>query len=89
VHRALAGRSYATTVAIGARLADLLSARTGLTVAPHTLLLDAPPAEREIEFRLDVRERPRAGQTGPIWRPLADLSLRFDRAVGGLLRRRR
>ena len=74
VHRALAGRSYATTVAIGARLADLLSARTGLTIAPHTLLLDAPPSEREIEFRLDVRERPRAGQTGPIWRPLADLS---------------
>jgi|SanBayMetagenome_1026888.scaffolds.fasta_scaffold04054_2 hypothetical protein len=74
VHRALAGRSYATTVAIGARLADLLSARTGLTIAPHTLLLDAPPAEREIEFRLDVRERPRAGQTGPIWRQLADLS---------------
>jgi len=74
VHRALAGRSYAATVAIAARLADLLAVRAGIAVDPHALLLDAPPAEREIEFRLDVRERPAAGTVEPIWRPLADLS---------------
>lgn len=74
IHRALAGRSYASTVEIGTRLADLLSRRIGIDVAPHTLLIDAPPAEREVEFRLTVRERPGAGHGGPIWRPLADLS---------------
>lgn len=74
VHRALAGRTYAATAAIGARLAEALSRRAGFPVDPHTLLIDAPPAEREVEFRLQVRERPSAGRAEPSWRSLADLS---------------
>ncbi|MEI6241096.1 MAG: HD domain-containing protein [Planctomycetia bacterium] len=74
IHRSLAGRPYATTVEIAARLAEMLSSRTGIHVDQHTLLIDAPPAEREVEFRLEVRERPAAGQSKPAWRPLADLS---------------
>lgn len=74
IHQALAGRSYAATVEIGTRLAALLTRRCSVHVDPHTLLIDAPPAEREVEFRLAVRERPAAGQSEPVWRPLADLS---------------
>lgn len=74
IHRALAGRPYAATAEIGARLADSLSRHAGTRIDPHTLLIDAPPAEREVEFRLQVRERPDGGQAGPSWRALADLS---------------
>jgi HD superfamily phosphohydrolase len=75
LHTALAGRRYADLVAISHRLAKLASARTGHAIDPDTLLIDAPPAEREIEFRLQVRER----TTGPEssrweWIPLADRS---------------
>jgi HD superfamily phosphohydrolase len=76
VHRALAGRSYADTVAIAERLAASLARRLGVAIDAHTLLIDAPPAEREVEFRLQVRERttPRSADTAHRWRPLADLS---------------
>jgi hypothetical protein len=76
VHRALAGRSYADSVAISGRLAERLSRRLGKAVAADTLLIDAPPAEREVEFRLAVRERtgPRSAAAPHRWRPLAELS---------------
>jgi HD superfamily phosphohydrolase len=74
IHRALAGRSYAATADTSARLADGLSLRVGTRIDPHTLLIDAPPAEREVEFRLQVRERPATGHGERSWRPLADLS---------------
>ena len=74
IHRALAGRSYAATAEIGTRLAERLSRHTGCRVDAHTLLIDAPPREREVEFRLPVRERPPAGHVGPSWRSLAELS---------------
>ena len=46
--------------------------RTGRKgIAAATLLLDAPPAEKEVEFRLDVRMPPRS--TKP-WRSLESLS---------------
>ena len=79
IHRALAGCSYPTTTRISARLAERLSRRLGTAVAPETLLIDAPPAEREVEFNLQVRQRPRDGsdRAGPgadQWRSLAELS---------------
>jgi HD superfamily phosphohydrolase len=76
VHRALAGRSYADTVDIARRLANTLSRRLGCGVEADTLLIDAPPAEREVEFRLDVRERtgPRSVAAPHRWRSLAELS---------------
>ena len=75
VHAALAGRRYTDLVAISHRLAELASARTGHTIDPDTLLIDAPPAEREIEFRLQVRERTAGPESSRWqWTPLADRS---------------
>ena len=76
VHRALAGRPYAETVAVSARLAESLSRRLDIRIEPHGLLIDAPPAEREVEFRLTIRDRVRdaSGSTGICWRGLEALS---------------
>ena len=76
LHRACAGRPYAAAVATSARLAESLSRRLGLAIEPAQLLIDAPPAAREVEFCLQVRERPgrRAADVPPGWRPLEDLS---------------
>jgi hypothetical protein len=76
LHRACAGRRYEDAVAIAARLAEGLSRRLGRRIDPAHLLVDAPPAEREVEFRLTVQELGRGGQAGspPEWRRLEDLS---------------
>jgi hypothetical protein len=76
LHLALAGRPYAAMVAVSARLADLLSSRTGRHVATDALLVDAPPAEKEVEFRLQVRNRPDRddGPAAWTWRRLEDVS---------------
>jgi len=76
IHRALAGRSYADSVAISRGLAERLSRRIGTAIDADTLLIDAPPAEREVEFRLAVRERSGARLAGSRhrWRSLAELS---------------
>jgi hypothetical protein len=73
VHAALAGRPYADMVAVSSRLAALLSRRLQRPVDAATLLVDAPPAEREVEFRLDVRETA-GGMSAARWRRLEDLS---------------
>jgi HD superfamily phosphohydrolase len=62
IHRGLAGRTYADKVAVAGRLATAVSLRAGIALAPDDLLIDAPPAEREVEFRLTVRE-PRNGDS--------------------------
>jgi hypothetical protein len=72
VHAALAGRGYAAMTDVSARLAAAISRRIGRPIAPATLIVDAPPAEREVEFRLTVRERAAGGRTA--WRKFADLS---------------
>jgi len=61
VHRALAGRPYHEAVAITARLATLISRRVGTSIDVDDLLIDAPPTEREVEFRLTVRDSARPG----------------------------
>jgi hypothetical protein len=71
VHAALAGRSYPEMARVSARLAETLSARLVRPISADLLIVDAPPAEREIEFRLRVRER---GPGGGGWRNLADVS---------------
>ncbi|NCY02374.1 MAG: HD domain-containing protein [Planctomycetia bacterium] len=71
VHRGLSGRSYDDKVAIAARVAAALSERAGLAVGGDDLVIDAPPAEREVEFRLTVREP--AGD-GFRWRRFETLS---------------
>jgi HD superfamily phosphohydrolase len=72
MHQALAGRSYAEMVDVSARLAELLSQRVGRAVDAASLIVDAPPAEREVEFRLQVRDDSSPG--GATWRPLESVS---------------
>ncbi len=72
VHAALAGRGYTALVAVAGRLADMLSERLGRPLAAASLIIDAPPAEREVEFRLQVRRRMEGGR--PDWQNLADIS---------------
>jgi HD superfamily phosphohydrolase len=75
LHRVLAGRPYAAMADVSSRLAELVSTRLGRTVAPHDLLVDAPPAEKEVEFRLQVRDPSTPhGDEAPAWRRLEDLS---------------
>jgi hypothetical protein len=74
VHRAVAGRPYADSAAISARLAAGLTRRLATRIAPDDLLVDAPPAEREVEFRLQVRERSPAAAGGFVWHRFEDLS---------------
>ena len=75
VHAALAGRRYDDMVAVSSRLAARLSPHIGRAIDPHLLLVDAPPVEREVEFRLQVRERPdRGSAAAPRWRRLEDVS---------------
>jgi len=76
VHAAVAGRSYADMVGVSARLAEQLSRRIGRAVDGDLLIVDAPPAEREVEFRLQVREQPARNADGaaPSWRRLEDMS---------------
>jgi HD superfamily phosphohydrolase len=75
VHAAFAGRPYGQVVAACERLAASLSSRTGRRIEPDALLIDAPPAEREVEFRLQIRERADHSAEAPWqWRKLEDLS---------------
>ena len=75
LHRMLAGRHYGDLATVAGKLADLVGRRCGRRIAADTLLIDAPPAEREIEFRLDVRERAEPNAEGPFrWTSLADRS---------------
>ena len=74
LHRALAGRSYADKAEVSARLAASLAAALGRPIPPELLIVDAPPAEREVEFNLQVRGRPRHQEAAPPWHTLAELS---------------
>jgi HD superfamily phosphohydrolase len=76
IHRAVAGRSYADLAGLSQRLAARLSQRLRIDVSSDTLLVDAPPADREVEFRLAVREPVAApSKSKPhSWRSLSELS---------------
>ncbi|MEM8680060.1 MAG: HD domain-containing protein [Planctomycetota bacterium] len=50
----LARRPYPFLVDCANRLADLTSQRLGRRVAPHEVLIDAPPVKLEVEFNIDV-----------------------------------
>ena len=74
IHGALAGRAYGDSASIAGNLARRLS-RRGVPVVGATLLIDAPPVEREVEFRLDVLDRTRdTGESEPGFLPLGELS---------------
>jgi HD superfamily phosphohydrolase len=69
VYRQLARRPYPWLAACAQQLAALASAALGRIVAPHEILLDAPPVEREVDFKIDVFF-PKTGK----YRPLGDVS---------------
>jgi HD superfamily phosphohydrolase len=73
LHTTLAGQPYARLAAAADRLAAGLSRKTGLSIPAASLIIDAPPVEKEIEFRLQVRYRNEAA-SGYRWRPLAEVS---------------
>lgn len=75
-YRRLAGRPYPWLVACAEQFADLTSTALGREVQTHEILFDAPPVEREVEFKVDVhfakeaRYRP-LGEVSPVVRTLA------------------
>jgi len=69
VYDRLARRPYDWLVACVERFADLVSAVLKRRVAPHEILLDAPPMAREVEFNIDVHF-PKEGR----YRPLREVS---------------
>jgi HD superfamily phosphohydrolase len=65
----LARRPYAWLVAAGETLAAVASGHLGRRIAPHEVLIDAPPIRREVEFHVEVFF-PKEG----VYRPLAAVS---------------
>ena len=63
IYRQIAGRPYSEVCAISDCLADKLG------VAADQLLIDAPPADKEVEFKIDVFY-----QNEGIYRPLSEVS---------------
>ncbi|MEX0867738.1 MAG: HD domain-containing protein [Pirellulales bacterium] len=76
IYERLARRPYPWLVACAELFAQRLSTRLGRVVAPHEILFDAPPMEREVEFKVDVyylkerRYRP-LEEVSPVVRTLA------------------
>ncbi len=73
LHAAVAGQPYARLTVAADRLAAELTRKTGLSIPAASLIIDAPPAEKEIEFRLQVRYQNEAVRSDR-WRPLAEVS---------------
>ncbi len=57
VYERVARRPYDWLVACAEELASGLGAQTDRTIAPHEVLIDAPPVEKEVEFRIEVLHR--------------------------------
>jgi HD superfamily phosphohydrolase len=76
IYRRLARRPYAEHVRIAEQIAAMLSTALRREVSPHEVLVDAPPAELEVDFDVEVyfskpgRYR-RLGDISPVVRTLA------------------
>ncbi len=76
LHRRLARRPYPWLAACAEQLAAVASTALGRVVAPHEILFDAPPVEREVEINVDIyypkesRYRP-LEEVSPVVRTLA------------------
>jgi HD superfamily phosphohydrolase len=76
IYRRLARRPYAEQVRVAERIATTLAAGIGLKVAPHDVLVDAPPVELEVDFDIEVHYPKqgvyrRLGEISPVVRTLA------------------
>jgi uncharacterized protein len=69
IYSQLAQRPYPWLAACAQQLAHEASTALGRIVAPHEILLDAPPVEREVDFNIEVYF-PKTGQ----YRPLGEIS---------------
>ena len=69
VYKQLARRPYPWLAACAQQLAHEASTVLSRVVAPHEILLDAPPVEREVDFKIDVYF-PKTGR----YRPLGEIS---------------
>ena len=69
VYEQVARRSYDWLVGCSEELARLLSGRIGSEVGGHEVLIDAPPVEKEVEFKIDVFDHKRE-----TYRPLEEVS---------------
>ena len=72
----MARRPYAWLAACSDVLAELASCEAGRRIAPHEILIDAPPMQLEVEFRVDIcfpKERAyrTLGDVSPVVRTLA------------------
>ena len=76
LYQRLARRPYPWLAACAGQFAHEVSTAVGRIVAPHEILFDAPPVEREVEFAIDVyfpkedRYRP-LGEVSPVVKTLA------------------
>jgi uncharacterized protein len=76
VYRHLARRPYSELARSAAAMASTLGEALGQQVAPHEVLVDAPPAELEVEFDIDIYFPKqdvyrRLGHISPVVRALA------------------
>jgi HD superfamily phosphohydrolase len=76
IYRRLARRPYGEQVRVAERIATALAVAFGSTVAPHEVLVDAPPAELEVDFDIEVHYPKqgvyrRLGEISPVVRTLA------------------
>ena len=91
VYERLARRPYPWLAACAQQFAQLASTALGRIVAPHEILFDAPPVEREVEFNIDVyfpkedRYRP-LGEVSPVVRTLGPHAVRRLRQARANLR---
>jgi hypothetical protein len=77
LYRRLARRPYAEQVRFAERIATTLGTALGRKVAPQDVLVDAPPAELEVDFDIEVffpKEQlyRRLGDVSPVVRTLAN-----------------
>jgi HD superfamily phosphohydrolase len=80
IYARLARRGYPWLAACAHQFAHLASTALGRIVAPHEILFDAPPVEREVDFNIDVyfpktREYRPLGEISPVVRALG---MQFD-----------
>ncbi len=83
IYDRVARRPYPWLAACAQQFAQLASTALGRIVAPHEILFDAPPVEREVDFNIDVyfpkARRYRAlGEVSPVVRALGT---QFDDSV--------
>ncbi len=76
LYKRLARRPYPWLADCAAHFASIVSTRLGRVVAPHEILFDAPPIQREVEVNVEVfspkENRYRAlGEVSPVVRALA------------------